>query len=186
MHQPPLLCDAATSQLVLIDIQERLAAAMQPAIREQVLRNSAILSQAANALGIPIVHTEQYPKGLGATESELGTHLNTPAIEKTCFSCYQANAFTEQLRLNARRQVLLGGMESHVCVLQTAIQLAEHGYQVFVVEDAIASRRKTHHRNALARLRQAGIAVIMTESALFEWLRDARHEQFRALSKLIR
>ncbi|MDR9437667.1 MAG: isochorismatase family protein, partial [Thiohalophilus sp.] len=89
-------------------------------------------------------------------------------------------------RLNARRQIVLGGMESHVCVLQTAIQLQEHGYQVFVVEDAIASRRKTHHRNALARLRQAGISVIMSESALFEWLRDARHEQFKTLSKLIR
>ncbi|MDZ7661037.1 hydrolase [Thiohalophilus sp.] len=186
MHQPPLLCDTATSQLVLIDIQEKLAAAMKPAVREQLLRNTAILSQAAGALGIPVVHTEQYPKGLGPTEPELAAHLNDLAIEKTCFSCYRAPDFVEQLRVNARRQIVLGGMESHVCVLQTATQLQEHGYQVFVVEDAIASRRKTHHRNALARLRQAGVSVIMTESALFEWLRDAQHAQFRTLSKLIR
>lgn len=186
MHQAPLLCDAATSQLVLIDIQQKLAAAMQPEVREQLLRNTAILCQAASALAIPVVHTEQYPRGLGPTEPELGAHLNNPAIEKTCFSCYQARDFVAQLQSNGRNQIILGGMESHVCVLQTALQLAEHGYQVFVVEDAIAARRKTHHRNALARLRQAGIAVIMTESALFEWLRDAQHEQFRTLSKLIR
>ncbi|HKJ22016.1 MAG TPA: hydrolase [Gammaproteobacteria bacterium] len=171
---------------MLIDIQQKLAAAMEPPVREQLLRNTGILSQAANALGIPVVHTEQYPKGLGPTEPELADHLHDPAIEKTCFSCYRAPGFAEQLRRNGRRQIVLGGMESHVCVLQTAVQLAEHGYQVFVVEDAIASRRKLHHRNALARLRQAGISVIMTESALFEWLRDAKHEQFRTLSKLIR
>ncbi|MGM0680142.1 MAG: isochorismatase family protein, partial [Pseudomonadota bacterium] len=102
MHQHPLLCDAATSQLVLIDIQEKLAAAMKPAMREQLLRNSAILSQAADALDIPVVHTEQYPKGLGPTEPELATHLNNAAIAKTCFSCYRAPDFVEQLRLNAR------------------------------------------------------------------------------------
>lgn len=186
MHRHPLLCDAATSQLVLIDIQEKLAAAMKDEVREQVLRNTAILCEAANALGIPLVRTEQYPKGLGPTESRLTPFLDQPAIEKTCFSCYRAPDFVEQLRLNARRQILLTGMESHVCVLQTAVQLSEHGYQVFVVEDAICSRNKRHHKNALARLRQAGISVIMTESALFEWLRDAKHEQFRELSKLIR
>ena len=186
MHQAPLLCEAATSQLVVIDIQEKLAAAMKPKVREQVLRNTAILCEAANKLNIPIVRTEQYPKGLGPTEAQVAQHLDLPAIEKTCFSCYRAPDFIDQLRENARRQILLTGMESHVCVMQTAAQLSEHGYQVFVMEDAICSRHKQHHKNALARLRQAGIQVIMTESALFEWLRDARHEQFRELSKLIR
>lgn len=186
MHRLPLLCDAATSQLVVIDIQEKLAAAMKDSVREQLLRNTAILCEAANALNIPIVRTEQYPKGLGPTEPQVAEHLEQPAIEKTCFSCYRAPDFVEQLGQNGRRQVILTGMESHVCVLQTAMQLAEHGYQVFVVEDAVASRRKQHHKNALARLRQAGISIVMTESALFEWLRDARHEQFKSLSKLIR
>lgn len=186
MRNHSLLCDAATSQLVLIDIQEKLAAAMRPEVREQVLRNTATLCEAANALNVPVVRTEQYPKGLGPTEPEIAQHHKKPAIEKTCFSCYQAPDFVEQLQRNARRQVLLTGMESHVCVLQTAFQLREHDYQVFVVEDAICSRHKRHHKNALARLRQSGIPVIMTESALFEWLRDARHEQFKSLSKLIR
>ncbi len=186
MPNLPLLCDAATSQLVIIDIQEKLAAAIQPGVREQLLRNTAILCEAANALNVPVVRTEQYPKGLGPTEPQVAQHLGQPAIEKTCFSCYQAPGFVEQLQGNARRQVLLTGMESHVCVLQTAVQLREHDYQVFVVEDAIGSRHKRHHKNALARLRQAGITVIMTESALFEWLRDAKHEQFKALTKLIR
>jgi len=186
MHNPPLLCEATTSQLVVIDIQEKLAAAMKSEVREQVLRNTAILCEAANALGIPIVRTEQYPKGLGPTEAAIAEYLEQPAIEKTCFSCYNAPDFVEQLRQNAQRQILLTGMESHVCVLQTAAQLTEHGYQVFVVQDAICSRHKAHHKNALQRLRHAGIQVIMTESALFEWLRDARHEQFKALTKLIR
>lgn len=186
MRQPPLLCEAATSQLVVIDIQEKLAAAMKPEVREQVLKNTAILCEAANNLNIPIVRTEQYPKGLGPTEQQVAQHLNHPAIEKTCFSCYRSPDFVEKLAEHSRRQVLLTGMESHVCVMQTAAQLSEHGYQVFVVQDAVCSRRKQHHKNALARLRQAGIQVIMTESALFEWLRDAKHEQFKSVAALIR
>ena len=181
------LADAKHSQLVVIDVQERLVAAMPEKPRQQALHNTALLTQAANTLKIPIVHTEQYPKGLGTTEEVVRSHLaETGAIEKTCFSCCAAEGFITAVSLAQRQQIILCGMESHVCVLQTAIELQQAGYQVFVVENAICSRHKQNHNNALARLRQAGIIVTNTESVIFEWLRDARHPDFKTLSRLLR
>ncbi len=181
------LADAKHSQLVVIDVQERLVAAMPEKPRQQALHNTALLTQAANTLKIPIVHTEKYPKGLGTTEEVVRSHLaETGAIEKTCFSCCAAEGFITAVSLAQRQQIILCGMESHVCVLQTAIELQQAGYQVFVVENAICSRHKQNHNNALARLRQAGIIVTNTESVIFEWLRDARHPDFKTLSRLLR
>ena len=181
------LCEATHSQLVVIDIQGRLVAAMPSKPRQQTLRNAERLAQAAKSLQIPITHTEQYPKGLGATDKKLRAHLpDTAAIEKTCFSCFAANGFISALASHQRQQIVLCGMESHVCVLQTAIELQQAGYQVFVVEDAVCSRHKQHHQNALARLRQAEIIITNVESVIFEWLRDASHPDFKALSRLLR
>ena len=181
------LCDATHSQLVVIDIQERLVAAMPSKPRLQTLSNAERLAQAAKTLHIPVTHTEQYPKGLGVTEKTVRTHLpDSAAIEKTCFSCFAAEGFITALATHQRQQIVLCGMESHVCVLQTAIELQQAGYQVFVVEDAVCSRHKQNHQNALARLRQAGIIVTNTESVIFEWLRDASHPDFKALSRLLR
>ncbi|MGM0595189.1 MAG: isochorismatase family protein [Pseudomonadota bacterium] len=182
------LCVAAESQLVVVDVQERLAAAMEPEARERVVRNSAILAQAAQRLALPSVVSEQYPKGLGATVSALSTVLDTATtvVEKSCFACGASPDFSRQLASGERRQVVLAGMESHVCVLQTALGLLAEGYSVFVCEDAACSRSAENHRNAMARMRQAGVVISNTESVLFEWLRDARHEQFKAISALIR
>jgi nicotinamidase-related amidase len=175
----PKLARAADSSLVLIDIQERLAAAM-PA-RDAVVRAAGILSEAAARLGIPVVATEQYPQGLGSTVAELAGKLPADAkrIEKTSFSACGALPL-------GRPQVILAGMEAHVCVLQTALELAAAGREVFVVSDAICSRTEANRANALARLEKSGVVVTNTESVLFEWLRDASHEQFRPISKLIR
>jgi nicotinamidase-related amidase len=181
------LCDASHSQLVIIDIQERLVAAMPSKPRQQTLRNTERLAQAAKTLSIPIIHTEQYPKGLGVTYKTIRTHLSDfAAIEKTCFSCFAADGFISALASHQRQQIILCGMESHVCVLQTAIELQTAGYQVFVVEDAVCSRHKQHHLNALTRLRQAGIIIANVESVIFEWLRDASHPDFKDLSRLLR
>ena len=181
------LCDATHSQLVVIDVQERLVAAMPSEPRQATLRNTERLAQAAKMLQIPITHTEQYPKGLGVTEKTLRAHLSdSAAIEKTCFSCFAADGFISTLASQQRQQIILCGMESHVCVLQTAIELQQAGYQVFVVEDAVCSRHKQNHKNALARMRQAGIIVSNTESVIFEWLRDASHPDFKSLSRLLR
>jgi nicotinamidase-related amidase len=178
MPEPQLL-RAADSSLVLVDIQERLAAAM-PA-RDTVVRAAGILIDAAARLGIPVLATEQYPQGLGPTVPELTAKLPADAkrIEKTSFSACGALPL-------ARPQVVLAGMEAHVCVLQTALELAAAGSEVFVAADAICSRAEANRENALARLDKAGVVVTNTESVLFEWLRDAAHEHFRAISKLIR
>jgi len=181
------LAEAKHSHLVVIDVQARLVAAMSEKPRQQTLHNAALLTQAANTLKIPITHTEQYPKGLGATEEVIRSHLaDAVAIEKTCFSCFAAEGFITAVSLAQRQQIILCGMESHVCVLQTAIELQQAGYQVFVVEDAVCSRHKRHHKNALARMRQAGIIVTNAESVIFEWLRDASHPDFKSLSRMLR
>jgi nicotinamidase-related amidase len=108
------------------------------------------------------------------------------ALEKSCFACTGEAAFREALAASGRRQVVLAGMESHVCVLQTAMELLADGYAVFVAEDAACSRREANHRNAMARLAQAGAVVSNTESIVFEWLRDARHERFKQVSALVK
>jgi nicotinamidase-related amidase len=173
------LARAAGSTLVIIDIQERLAAAM-PA-REAVIRSTGILLEAASRLDVPVLVTEQYPKGLGPTVAEVARKLPGSAIriEKTSFSACAVLPPT-------RPQIVLAGMEAHVCVLQTALELAAAGREVFVVEDAVCSRSEANCANALARLRAAGVTVTNAESVLFEWLRDAAHEHFRLLSRLVR
>ena len=182
------LCQREASALLIIDVQTRLAAAMPPAERERVLRNSGILIEAATQLGIPIIHTEQYPRGLGSTETVLAERLNSAAqrLEKTAFSCCAAVGFDAIACADQRTQWIVCGMEAHVCVLQTALELHARGVDVFVVADAVSSRIEVNRANALDRLRQAGIVVSNTESVLFEWLRDASHPQFKALSALIR
>ncbi len=179
----PLLCEAGHSQLVVVDIQERLVAAMPEKARKQTIHHTALLAEAAVELGIPVIRTEQYPKGLGGTVTELQAVAGN-TVEKTCFSCFAASGFPSALD-GMRRQIVLTGMETHVCVLQTAMEMHQAGYQVFVVEDSVCSRHKRHHKNALARLRQAGVIVTNVESVLFEWLRDAAHPAFKKLSRLI-
>ena len=175
----PKLVRAADSSLLVIDVQERLVAAM-PA-RESMIRATNILLEAATRLEIPVTVTEQYPKGLGSTVAEVAANIPAGAtrMEKTCFSGADAVA-------QARPQVVIAGMEAHVCVLQTALELVASGREVYVVADAVCSRGEANYRNALDRMHDAGVIVTNTESVLFEWLRDAAHEQFRALSKLIR
>jgi nicotinamidase-related amidase len=188
MMTNPMLACAGDSALVIIDIQERLAAAMAPAAAAAVLRNARILLEAAARLGVPVLLTEQYPKGLGPTAAELAAALPTDAsrVEKTCFSCAESEAFSAALAACGRSQVILAGMESHVCVLQSALQLRAARPGVFVVEDACCSRREENHANAMRRLGHAGVTVANTESILFEWMRDARHEHFKPISALVR
>lgn len=180
-----MLSNKETSQLVLIDVQDKLCSVMEPAALAEAVKNCGILLQAAKLLEVPVICTEQYPRGLGATLPELSQCLTAPAIEKTCFSCNDSGTFRARLR-GDRPQVVLTGMESHICVLQTALQLKESGKQVFVVEDAIISRKPANKANALHRLRQAGITVTNTESVVFEWLRVAEGETFKQISKLVR
>jgi|SRR5215469_2201658 len=183
-----MLARAADSILVIVDVQERLAAAMEPSTLAALTNNAGILIQAAACLGIPVVATEQYPKGLGKTVAELAGRLPQTAetVEKTAFSCAGEQSFMEVLQRDDRAQIVIAGMEAHVCVLQSALDLHSAGLEVFVAADACCSRSADSHRNAMDRLRAAGVIVTSTESTVFEWLRDAQHEQFKALSALVR
>ncbi len=183
------LCDRDFAQLLVVDIQERLLAVVPKADREQVIRHTGMLLTAAQTLDIPVLATEQYPRGLGHTEPAVAEHF-PPALtplEKTCFSsCGAAGMEARLAPPDERGQVVIAGMETHVCVLQTTSDLLAQGYSVFVAEDAVCSRSPDNRRNALERMTRAGVTITNTESVVFEWLRDARHEHFKALSQLFR
>ena len=181
------LCNAKNSCLVIIDMQTRLTSVMPFKVLSRLKRNINILLQSATKLSIPLLVTEQYPKGLGVTEPELEESLGKQAMkfEKTCFSCTDAPGFLQQLRETEVTQVILVGIEAHICVLQTAIQLIAKDYQVFVAADSVCSRYRDNYEVALMRMRNAGVVVTNTESILFEWLRDSTHEHFKEISKLL-
>jgi nicotinamidase-related amidase len=181
-----LLLHAAASQLVVIDMQVKLAPAMDLAAMQIATKNCAILLQVASLVQVPTIATEQYPQGLGETLPELKQHfLNTKLITKTAFSACAEPSFKQHLHSD-KTQIVLTGMEAHICVLQTALDLLNANKQVFVVEDAIISRTPSNKANAIARMRDAGCVVTNTESVVFEWLGNANHEAFKAISKLIK
>ena len=182
------LCKASASRLVIVDVQERLISVMRPEIAEAMIKGSTLLLDAAVILGIPVLCTEQYPKGLGSTLSTIEERLpdNIGKIDKTCFSGAGVAEFRQVLEAGSRKQIILAGIESHVCIMQTAFGLKARGYEVFVVEDAVCSRNPDHHRNAMERMRQQGIVIANTESVIFEWLRDSKHERFREISALLK
>jgi nicotinamidase-related amidase len=171
--------------LLIVDVQERLFAAMEAERRETVLRNIKTLGTAAERLRVPMLLTEQYPKGLGPTVSELRDLVPEP-IEKTAFSCCGAGGFTDRLRATGADHVIMAGLETHVCVLLTALDLLPAGFGVSVVADAVCSRRRESHDLGLAQARQAGAVVTSTETVVFQLLKAADTDAFRALSKLLR
>ncbi|HEX7007146.1 MAG TPA: hydrolase [Alphaproteobacteria bacterium] len=180
-----MLIEARRSALLIVDMQERLMPAMDGA--EPVIANAARLMEAAGRLGVPILVSEQYPKGLGRTVPALAALAPTGAIaEKLHFSCAADPGWRARFEKLDRRQPILAGVEAHVCVLQTALALAEAGYRPAVVADAVASRRPESKAVALDRLRRNGVEVVTTEMVLFEWLGQAGTPEFKALSGLIR
>jgi len=177
---------AHLSQLVFVDIQTKLQSAMSQTELAFVINNCSILAQASTLLEIKTVLTEQYSKGLGATIPELLSVLPTiKPIEKLHFSAMGEPRFTHQLT-KERPHLILVGMEAHICILQTALDLIAQGKQVFVVEDAVISRNPGNKANALTRMREAGCVITNTESVLFEWLGKAEGDAFKTISRLIR
>ena len=179
------MMNADSSQLLLIDIQERLAPATLDG--ERVVERAGILLDAAALLGVPHTVSEQYPRGLGSTVAAVREKADPERIfDKVHFSCQADDRLAAVLAETGRPDTILCGMEAHVCVLQTALDLAEAGYRVHVVADVIASRTAQNRDLAVERMRAAGIAIVSTEMVLFEWLRTAGHPDFRAVSALIR
>jgi nicotinamidase-related amidase len=176
----------ARTTLAVIDIQERLAPAMAPTQQPVVQKAVRVLISLAREAGWPTLVTEQYPKGLGHTIPALTDALgaNVRVIEKVSFSACGAPGFLEGL--HASEGVVVVGMETHVCVLETALDLVERGLRVFVPWDGVASRREEDRHAALASLRQAGVVVTSSETLVFQHLREARGEAFKSLSRLLR
>jgi nicotinamidase-related amidase len=180
-----MLLSAPDSLLLVIDIQERLLPVMQDG--EKVVRNTGILLQAAQALDLPSLVTEQYPRGLGPTVAGVKTAAGAaPIIEKMHFSAWGEPDIRRHITKIARPQVVIAGIEAHVCVLQTALGLVETGRHVAVAVDAISSRQADSVTTAQQRLLQAGVSLVTTEMCLFEWLGSAAHPQFKSLSALIK
>ena len=182
------LLSANNSLLIVVDLQTKLSAAMPVSEAKRMTANTGRLVKAAGILSIPVLLTEQYPKGLGATAPAIAELLpeGTPIFDKTGFSCCAANDFNSSLNATQRRQIILTGQEAHVCVLQSALELLHDGFQVHVVEDAVSSRKPDHKCSALQRMQQQGVTITNHESVLFEWLKDASHPDFKTISALLR
>jgi nicotinamidase-related amidase len=171
--------------LVVVDVQE----AFRPAVIDfdRVAQSVAVLVQGAKVLGVPVIVTEQYPKGLGSTAPEVADHLDdvTP-IEKVCFSAADSERFRAELAGAGREQVLLCGIEAHVCVSQTADDLLADGQQVQVAIDAVSSRTYENRKLGLHKMEQAGAVLTSVETALFELLGAAGTPEFKEIQKLVK
>lgn len=174
--------DPASSLLAIIDVQERLLAAVPDG--ERVVARCRRLAEAARMLGVRAVLTEQYPQGLGPTPKELASLL-PPPDSKLVFSCSGCGGFDAAVASEAAA-VVLAGLETHVCVAQTALDLLAAGRVVFVAVDAVASRHGIDHDTGLRRLEAAGGILTTSEAVLFEWCRTASHPQFQAIRRLVR
>lgn len=175
--------------LVVVDVQERLVTAIHPDLYPASLRNMQVAIEAAGTLGVPIILTEQYPKGLGRTVPEIGVALegkDVRRIEKTSFSCARDEGFLGAFAGTGRRQAVLVGMEAHVCVYQTAVDLLRAGHSVFVLDDAVCSRTVRNYESGLAAMRQAGCVVYSTESGVFQLLKAAGTPEFKKIASLLK
>ena len=178
--------DRADARLLVVDVQEKLASAMEAAAMEKLSRNVAVLLRTAARLGLPIVATEQYRKGLGPTLPALAPLIPSPALEKLEFSAGNNQAIARAVLETGRRQVILVGMETHVCIFQTARDLQRAGFSTFVPEDAVLSRTEANRQRGLRLCEIAGATISCTESVLFDLLGTAGTPEFKELSALIR
>jgi nicotinamidase-related amidase len=184
-----MLISRDKSQLLIIDVQEKLLSAISG--KDRVVERCVRLVRAARMLHVPITLSEQYPQGLGATVDPIRESFANDGlvVDKVEFSCLKSEPLRErlhELRRRGRPQVVIGGIEAHVCVAQTAIDLEAQGFESFVVADAVGSRAKTSRKLALSRLARDGVDVVDSEMVLFEWLERAGTPEFKELQALIK
>lgn len=178
----PTQMRAGDTAVLVIDVQEKLMAKIPNG--DLLVRNIAFLLDVAEALEVPVLATEQYPKGLGGTVPELAAKL-PERPDKVAFSSCAVKSVVETLGRRARRKVVLVGIETHVCVLHTALDLLVAGFRVYLAVDAIGARYAVDHETALRRLSQAGAIVTTVEGCAFEWMGGADHPQFKRVSSLV-
>jgi len=172
--------------LVVVDVQEKLVPAMNSRVSGELIHHVELLLEGFAALELPVIATEQYPRGLGHTIKELGGATAQHCVEKVAFSCCGEPNFMDTLEKTGRKQVLLVGMEAHVCVYQTMIDLLDRGYQVHLVRDAICSRFKSDYHTAITTAPEMGAVLTTTEMALFQLLKVAGTAEFKVVSGLVR
>jgi nicotinamidase-related amidase len=171
--------------LVVVDVQEKLSRAMHE--KEALLESTVKAVAGARILGLPVIRTEQNPNGLGPTVPEVAELLSdSPVVTKLSFSCCGEPNFLEQLAALNRRQVLVLGIESHVCVYQTVADLLEDGYEVQVIADAVSSRTPENKAIGLARCKELGASITSAETALFELLKKAEGDKFKQMLKVVK
>ena len=170
--------------IICIDIQEKLVNMLKNG--ESIAANCAKLMEAASILNINTIITEQYPKGLGATIEAIKEIRTFETIEKTTFSALQTQEFEEKFQKSDNKNVIIFGIETHICVLQCVIDLIKKGYRVFVVEDCSSSRDEKNHKIALELMKQYGAYVITLETALFNFLKSSKHPNFKEVQQLIK
>ncbi len=176
-----------SSVLVFVDIQERLVRAMDKSNISSVIRQSLVLADACLSLKLPIIVSEQYPKGLGATVEEMKKILPFCEIfEKTSFSCFGSKSFTDKIDKIKPESLIICGLETHVCVQQTALDALSEGFHVFVPADAVSSRNSQNRDIALNLMLASGIAITSVKSLVFSLLKDAAHPSFKEISKILR
>lgn len=179
------MLEAQNTALVVVDVQEKLWAAMCD--KEALAENTVRIVKGARLLGIPVLWTEQNPKGLGPTLSQVAQLLHdSEPVTKLSFSSCGEEKFTEKLRSLRCTQILVTGMESHVCVYQTAADLLRMGYEVQIVADAVSSRTPENKSIGLRRCKDLGATITSTETALFELLKEAKGDNFKQMLKLVK
>jgi nicotinamidase-related amidase len=178
--------DPKTTVLLVVDVQEKLAAAMDADALERVVKHTGILVDAAKILGVPVITSEQYPKGLGPTVAALKEKLPNAPHPKLTFDAASDLGIARNIADLAPRSIVVAGMESHVCVFQTARELVRRGFDTHVVSDAVCSRKDRNRKLGLSLCERAGAIITGTETVLFDLLGVAGTEQFKAVSKLIR
>ena len=186
MKRHPLLLKREASALVVVDMQEPFLGAIHE--RERLTANVLLLCHAARILRVPLLATVQYAARMGGIVADVAAALpagDTP-IDKLCFSCGGSDAFLEALTAAGRRQVVLCGVETHICVSQTAHDLLHAGYQVHVAADAVSSRSLEKHKLGMERIRDASARPCAAEAAVYEWLREAGTSEFKEILKLVR
>ena len=177
--------DKENSLLLIIDIQERLVHALD---KDVVVKKAVTLTQAAKLLEIPIIATEQYPKGLGSTMPVIKEKFakDSKVIEKTVFSACKADGFLETLKSFKKTQIVVCGIETHVCVHQSVADLISVGFEVYVAKDACASRNKYEFKQGIERMQENGARISCLEIILFEWIKDAKNPNFKEIQALIK
>ncbi len=181
-----LKLDRTKAAILVIDVQSRLAPTMPPEALARLVKYGRALVGAGKELGMPVLATEQYPKGLGETIPELQEVLPSPPLVKMHFSCGADPAFAAALEKTGRRQIVVCGMETHVCVFQTVRDLVATGYEVHVCSDAVSSRTEEHRRTGLELCREAGAVITTAETAIFDLLHLAGTPEFKRVAPLVR